>query len=430
MEALLLIFGEILFACLAPLLGVVGAAFAGLLELVAGLLGLLFGGRFDRRKTARAPADKASPSKPLISRKALHWTAGVFGGLGVAALAASVFFFQPILSYAISTAAEKAGMLVRFERASGMLLTGTVTLNGVHATRDDPDGLDLDIHVAMAQADVDLWSLLSDEPVISLAIVEGVTGHVSPPRADKDKPKKTRRPFRADLVQATGVNLEIRPKDSDAYALVIDDAELAPFRSRSALFDLLFRANMRAQIAGQDLIVQTREITELGRETFWSFEEVEADKLKLLLPKAPLTWLEGGRVSVRVDDRWSLSDDWIDMNWAIRFDQVAIAVPEGAGRAETLLGAALSKAVSAKDGTADFQYKLSLDPEEVRALRSGDLSQFWDVVLSGVVQSAKARLPFGGGRDETATPDDPGEADEKPGAIDRLKGLFRREEAE
>ncbi len=116
---------------------------------------------------------------------------------------------------------------------------------------------------------------------------------------------------------------------------------------------------MTAQVAGQDLIVPIRQITEQGRETFWSFEDVEAEQIKLLVPKAPLTWLNGGTVSVRVDDKWSLSDDWIDMDWSIRFDQVRIVVPEGAGTTEKLLGGALAKAVRAKAGTADFRYRLS-----------------------------------------------------------------------
>ncbi len=246
MEALLLIFGEILFACLAPVLGLADAALAGLLELIAAFFALLFGEVFGARKKRRVTGKNGtstSQRKPLIPRKVLHWMAGILGGLGAVALLGSVLFFQPILNYAMASAAAKAGMEVQFETASGMLLTGQVTLENVYVTRDDPEGLDLDVRVAKAQADVDLWSLLGHEPVITLAVVEGVTGHVSPPRADKDKPKKKRRDFRADLVQATGVDLEIRPKDSAAYDLVIEAAELAPFRSRSAVFDLLFRSN-------------------------------------------------------------------------------------------------------------------------------------------------------------------------------------------
>ncbi|WP_371227624.1 hypothetical protein [Roseovarius sp. 2305UL8-3] len=437
MEALLLIFGEILFACLAPVLGLAGAALAGLLELLAAFFTILFGGSFGARKKRRAPARDgvpAAPRKPLIPRKVLHWTAGGLAGLGVLAVLGSVLFFQPILNYAMASAAAKAGMEVQFESASGMLLTGQVTLNDVHVIRDDPEGLDLDIRVARAQADVDLWTLLGSEPVITLAVVEGVTGYVSPPPVDKDKPKKKRRAFRADLVQAAGVDLEIRPKDSAPYDLVIASAELAPFRSRSALFDLLFRANMAAQIAGQDLIVETREITELGRETFWSFEDVEAEQIKLLVPKAPLTWLNGGTVSVRVDDKWSLSDDWIDMDWNIRFDQVQIAVPQEAGTTEKLLANTLAKAVRAQGGTADFRYMLSLDPEEVRALRSGDLAYFWDVVLSGAMTSVKERLPFSSGNDDSdpddAVQENTDEAEPKAGAMDKLKGLFKRDKDE
>ena len=442
MEALLLIFGEILFACLAPLFGLIGAFLAGLLELLVAFLSLLFSTFFDGSKRVRKAKTNVQPPAsrtPLIPRKALHWTAGLLGGVGIAALAGSILLFQPILSYAMNTAADRAGMTVSFERATGTLITGNVTLTGIRAIRIDPDGLDLDISVDLAQADVDMWSLLSDEPKINLARVDGVTGHVSPPRLEKDgeedqKPKGERRAFRADLVQASGVDIEIRPKDSDPYTLEIAEAQLAPFRSRSALFDLLFRANMTAEIADQQLIVQTRDITEFGRETLWSFEDVEAEKIKLLVPRAPLTWLNDGTLSVRVEDRWSLSDDWIDMDWMIGFDAVEVVIPDTAGTSEKLLGGTLAKFVNARGGTAELSYSLSLDEHEIKALRSGDLRQFWDVVLSGFLSDIGGRFSFGDDDPEEIRADEAEqgspEKDAPEGAIDKLKNLFKRDQAE
>ena len=435
MEALVLIFAEILLACLAPLLAAIGALLGAILELIFALLGLIFGEGFERwRKQRRAqgaeaPASRATPRRPLVPRRWLHWAAGSLAALGVLGVLASVLFMQPILRYVLTTAADKTGAEVSFERASGTLLLGDVTLYGLQARREGgADGLGFDMAVRKARADVDIWTLLSREPVIERAEVEGVSGHVSPPQRDKDRPRPAapgeRRPFSVLEAAAHEVAVEIRPKDSAPYLLEIDAATVAPFRSRLALFDLMFRSNMTARIAGQTLIVETAQGPGNARDTRWLFEEVEAEKVKLLVPKAPLTWLQGGRLSVRVEDSWSLTEDRIDMDWQIGFDDVVIQVPQEAGRAEKLLGASFAKLVDARDGQGEFRYRLSLDKDQIAALRSGDLQAFWDVVLSGVLKRGPPSE-----RAQEQAQEQAGEED-KPGALDKLKNLLKREAAE
>ncbi|MDJ0628206.1 MAG: hypothetical protein QNJ44_08075 [Rhodobacter sp.] len=426
MEALILIFAEIIFACLAPVFSILGALAAALLEMLLGLLALVFSGGVSGRRRSRA-----NIRLPGLSRRAVHLTAAGLAGLGVVGLLATLVLFQPILRAVLTTAAEKAGMEIRYEAASGSLLFGRVALAGVALTREAETGLAFDLAVDRAEADVDLWSLLGSEPRIELARVAGVTGFVSPPERDTGgaRPDRQRRPFRADLARVSNVDIEVRPKDGTAYRLQIGAAQVAPFRSRQALFDLLFRSNLQARVAGQTLSVETRDITEFGRETRWRFENVEADKLKLVVPKAPLTWLEGGRLNVRVEDRWSLSDDWIDMNWQISMAGVRVAAPELSGRRERVLATGLKQLVALQGGNATFGYRLQLDKEDIAAMRAGDLRAFWDVVLSGFLSqdAAAAEVP--------GTENDTGDADEDaPGrlrrTLDRVKSVLRQSDAE
>ena len=425
MEALVLIFAEILLACMAPLLGLVGVMFGALLELLAAIFGGIFAAWADTRSTRTKEDKPAKPRKPLIPRKVIHLGAGIMAGIGVLGVVASFVLFQPLLRHIVSTGAEKAGMHITYDSAEGTLLAGDVTLHGIHVTRPEDLGLGFDLKIATARADVDVWSLLSGTPVIESAQVEGVTGHVSPPKRDKDKPRKRRRPFRADLVQVAGVDLEIRPREGTPYSLVIPQAEVSPLGSRTALFDLLFRSNMQAEVAGQPLSVETREITEFGRETLWRFENVEADRLKLLVPRAPLTWLSGGVLNIRVDDRWSLSEDWIEMDWHIGFDGVSATAPAGAGPKETLLAKGLGKALAAKGGTADIGYRLSLTQSDIESLRSGNLDQFWERVLSGFLKPGAMSLK---GDKDTGADDGQDDADaDKPGLLNRLRGVLDRD---
>jgi hypothetical protein len=302
-----------------------------------------------------------------------------------------------------------------------------VELQGIVLRREVGTGPGFDLAVERAEADVDLWSLLSAEPRIELARVDGVTGFVSPPARDgspertegAERPVRAKRAFRADLAQVSALDIEIRPAGGTPYALRIDKAEVAPFRSRVALFDLLFRSNLQAEIAGQPLLVETRDITEFGRETRWRFEDVEAARLKLIVAKAPLTWLDSGTFSAVVDDRWSLSEDWVDMDWRITLADVSINAPENAKAGEKVLAGALKKLVAARGGNASFGYRLRLDQNEIRNLRSGDLDQFWDVVLSGVLAGGAH------GADEAGGPD---VSEETPGrlrgALDRMRSLL------
>lgn len=439
MEALVLIFAEILIACMVPVFAMAGALAATVLEAVLALLALIFGGVFEVWRDNRSAARKAggavapkAPRKPLIPRKVIHWAAGILVTVGAIAVLASFLFMQPILRYVLDTASAKAGAEISFERAEGTLLTGDVALYGVKAMREDPEGLGFDMAIAEIEAEVDVMSLLGRTPMISLARVEGVTGSVSPPKADPDKPreKKTKRPFIISTVDVKKVDVEIHPKDSASYSLMIETAEVAPFRSSIALFSLLFRSNMVAEIAGQTLRVETNRITETGRETRWSFENVEADKMKLLVPKAPLNWLSDGRVTVQVVDRWSLSDDWIDMDWRITLEDVAVQVPRAAGTTEKLLGGALAKVVNKQGGNVDFQYRLVLDKDDIETLRSGDLDRFWNTVLSGFLKDGARNVMEDEQAVDAQQVQDDADNEDKPGALDKLKGLFKKDTAE
>ncbi len=423
MEALVIIFAEIMLACLMPLLGLIGAIFGALFE---GLL-LLFGGVFSdyvaqrRKRKADAAGRPPVPRKPLIPRKVVHWVAGTSAALGILGIVASFVLFQPILRYAMDLASEKAGMSVTYSQASGTLLRGHVVLEGLALTRSHETGLAFDLEIARAEANVSLFSLLGNTPTLILGHVEGVSGTLTPPEP-KEKQKglpKERRPFQADRFALENVALQITPRDDDDYAVLIERAEVAPFRSDLAVFDLLFRSNMRAEIAGQTLTVETRDLTENGRITRWSFEDVDAVQLKRILPKAPLTWIEAGQINVAVDDTWSLSEDFINMDWRIASEGLRTTTPDGAGTAERILAAGLSKYVDRFGGDVDFHYRLELSPKDVARLRSGDLDGFWQTLLSGIVKGGVTRAEA-----EEAV------EEEKPGAVDRLRSLFNRDSSD
>ncbi|WP_137702537.1 AsmA family protein [Marimonas lutisalis] len=422
MEALLILLAPLIEICLVPLAALAGAMISILAELVFAVVALLVGVIDALRGSRRGPTPKkqAAPRKPLVPRKLLHWSAGVLLAVGLAGLAASYLFFDPILRYGLSRAEAKTGVEIRYERSAGNLLWGQVSLEGIHMRRSAEEGLAFDIQAERVALDVVLTSLLG-EPEIESAEVIGVRGFVTPPAREKDKPdggKRSGRAFHADDIMVEDVALEVRPRTGAAYPFAITQARVAPFRSRSALFDLLFRSNMQARVAGQSLSVETREVTEYGRETFWRFEEVDVAKLAAVVPRAPMTWLREGRMSAIVEDRWSLSEDWIEMDWRFLFEGIEVAVPDEAGLREKALAAGFGRLVAARDGDAEFHYRLRLNQNDIAMARSGDLSGFWDVIASQLVNGATTPEAVDAAK----------ETDSKVrGALDRMKGLLRRD---
>ncbi|MEM6590140.1 MAG: hypothetical protein AAF641_16970 [Pseudomonadota bacterium] len=424
MEALVAIFAEIIIACMMPVFALMGAVVSAIFE---GIL-LLFGGVFAeyvearRRRRAEAKDQPHVARKPLIPRKVIHWTAGICATMGALGVVASFVFFQPILRYVMDVAGEKAGMSIAYDTASGSLLGGNVALENIALSRAHDTGLAFDLEVANAEADVSLTSLVFGTPTLVLGRVEGMTGEITPPLPKEEKKglPKPRRPFRAERFALQGVSLQITPRGEEPYSVVIDQAEVAPFRSGLAVFDLLFRSNMKAEIAGQSLIVETKRITDDGRETHWAFEEIDAAQLGRILPKAPLTWVSEGQITVDVSDKWSLSNDFVDMDWRIATSQMRTTVPQNANAGERILAAGLRKYVDRFGGDVNFQYRLELDPEDMAQLREGDLEAFWQKVLSGIVKGGVTKPDTKEAAEEALE-------EEAPGALDRLRSIFGRD---
>lgn len=422
MEALVVVFAEIILACMIPVFGLMGAAIGAVFEAVLLLFGGMFGESVETRRKRKAETANRPPvtGKPLIPRRVLHWVAGTCALVGVLGIVASYVFFQPILRYVMNIASEKAGMTVEYALASGSLLGGHVVLEGLELSRAHESGLAFDLEIERAEADVSLSSLIGGTPTLILGQVDGMTGTITPPLPKEENRglPKQRRPFRAELFAIENVELQITPREDEPYAVLIERAQVAPFRSGLGVFDLLFRSNMNAEIAEQSLIVETKEITENGRETRWIFEDVDAVQLKRILPKAPLTWVDDGQITVAVSDRWSLSEEFIDMDWRIATAGMRTSVPGKAGAAERVLAAGLRKYVETFGGDVDFQYRLELDSDDMAQLRKGNLDAFWQKVLSGIVRGGAVQSEAQNAAEE-----------EEPGAIDRLKSIFKRDAA-
>ncbi len=421
MEALLIILANLLFAAIAPALAIAAGLLAAIVEVIvavfAGLISLIFGGK--------SPKPQAKAALPVAKRKRGRWLHGIAVVAGVVAgavLVVNFFFFQPTLRFALGKIGERTGYDVAFEAARGNLLTGTLAMDGVRVTRDTGEGLAMDVTVDAFAVDAQMTSLLSPIVTISSLEVSGVGGSIAPgPKVEGDTARTSdgeaeKRDFVVADARLSGIDLEIAPPGKRPHHVELITASAAPFRSRSALFDLFFRSNLQARIDGIPLVVQTEVIAEPGRRTLWAFEDVPVATLAALTDRAPISWLQEGRVTARVEDEWRLDDTEIDMDWQIVFSDVGVGAPRGAGMAEALLAEALARSVNDKRGDADLSFTMRFDREGLEAGGSNDLGVFWEALKAGVAQSMADRV--------SAPIED---AEDRINELeDRLRGLFDR----
>ena len=386
MEGLVIIIAEMLFALIAPLLGVLAGLLAAIAELILTLFLSLFDMRGARRRSGGA--GDAPLRKRKVSPRWLHIPAAIAGVVAVAVLIANFFFFDPLVRYGLDRVAARTGYAVAFEDASGNLLTGRLALDGVTVARDEGEGLGVDMRLDHTEFDVALLSLIRSTRRIEAMTVEGVRGTVRIPlREEGEAPKKARRGFAVDLGRFDDIDITVARATDQTHRVEIASAEVAPFRSSTALFDLFFRSNLDGRIDGVPIKVATEVIAGNGRRTSWVFDEVPATTLAELTDRAPLNWLSGGTLSAHVEDEWALDDRRVDMDWSIALDGVRVAPPPGVGVTERLAATALGKAIERSGGSAEFDFTLGLDRERLETSSSGDLDALWDALKDGIAEA-------------------------------------------
>jgi hypothetical protein len=304
---------------------------------------------------------------------------------------ADMFFFQPVLRRALDAVESRTGYQVSYGSAEGSLLAGRLDLTGLRVLRDSDQGMNADLLVEHATFDLDTLSLLFRRVSFDRLAVEGVTGDLhlpSPGASGMDPDPAPRRRFRADRIDLARVSLRITQAGKPAHMIEIDSATAEPFRSTLALFDLFFRSTLVARLDGMPVLVETEVTSDRGRSTHFAFDKVPADVLAGVVPQAPMTWLQGGLITVRVEDGWTLDEGRIDMGWSIVLSNASVAPPPGAGAAERIALAALAKVVAERGGDVDLAFMLHLDGEDFSTSSRGDLSALWSSLREALVTGA------------------------------------------
>lgn len=427
MEGLLIIAAQMIFLLMGPvfavLSAVLGLALMALTWLFAMVARLVFG--------LSMSAITAAGWNDKIYRAA-RWLGLAGIGLGGAALAAlaviNAFFLDSTIRWALTQVEARSGYAVAVEEIEGDLWRAELHLRGVTLRRDASDaGPQMDLALHELAVESRLRNLLSGTARLERLKVAGLSGTLHLPATEPDPEQAPRSaPRRAFTVtdgQFTDIAITLTRGDADPLPFTITEARVAPFRSRLALFDLLFRSNLDGTVGETALRVETRPISSHGRETLWQIADLPVVQAQVLTRARPVQWLDDGRLSLTITDRWDLTGPAeIEADWALSLRDTRLRTPADAGTRERVFLSVLAPVVAAQGGQADLAFEIQLDEDGLRGSHTSDLSALWQAVVLAITRRPGVIQP-------TPTPpagpaaDDGAEPDAAPRLRDRLRGI-------
>ncbi|MGB5335651.1 MAG: hypothetical protein WBN07_08530 [Woeseiaceae bacterium] len=372
MEALLLIFGEMIFALLAPLVTLIVEIF-GLI--VAAILSLLPGRRTEPRK----------------SRGAVNTALKVFLAFAIVTLGAlfvvNTFYFADSVRAVFGVLERRGGIETSCDEIEGNVFSGRVSLGDCTIVRNDHDRSEFDIELDKVDFDLRLGSLFGTAEIES-AFVSGLRGSVKRHQrvADPDSDEKVEKPRRAFVVrdlriEDVDIGLSGVNKDGGSFELPlqIDSATSAPLRSRLALFDILFRSNVNGTIAGAEFDVRTGGDA-AGRQTAWRATDVPVARFGAMAGGA-LSWFQEGMVDIQVDDKWRRDGQLeIEMDWRLAFRDIEVKAPDTAGLVTRFATGPIVAYVNSFDGEFPLEFSMVVNENQFESKSSLATAGLWTAV--------------------------------------------------
>ncbi len=370
MEALIILFGELVFAILAPFV-------IFIFELIASVLGVAVSLGVRKAKVG---------TKWKRTGRILAY---LFGGLAALVLSALIvvntFYFDGAVRYVFGTVENRTGIVVNCQSIEGSVCSGNVSLGDCTIRRAPHASSTFDLQVDEVFLDLRVTSLLGTAK-IDVARVAGLEGSIANDRSSPSKQAsdervvKPRRAFEIGDLDVSNVSITMSGKNPDGNAfelpVKIERIKSSPLRSRLALFDIMFRSNAAGSIAGAPFEIATSTIQD-GRETIWRASKVPVASFGGLTGGL-LSWFESGYVDVYVDDQWQISDALsIDMDWRLEFSEIIVAAPPGTRALARLTTEPLTRYVNGLDGQFPFEFQMVVNENQFEFKSSLAAAGLW-----------------------------------------------------
>ena len=376
MEALILIFGEMIFALLAPLVAVV-------VDLIGAILAALLSfAKFPRRERR---VGSGAAKKVLI----------VLSAIAVLILSAlfviNKFYFVDSVRAVFSVLEQRSGIRTSCAEIDGDVFSGRIALGNCTIVRRGHAISELDLELDSVEFDLQLSSLFGTAEV-QTAHIRGLRGSVSRRQNPTDSDgngtaEKPRRSFEIQDLRIEDVEIDLSGvnKDGGRFELPVEvlSATSAPLRSRLALFDILFRSNATGEIAGAEFEIKTGGDSS-GRQTTWRASAVPVASFGSVAGGV-LSWFHDGVVDVYVVDKWRRDGQLeIDMDWTLGFRNIEVRAPDTAGVVTRLATGPIVDYVNSHDGAFPFEFQMVINENQFEYKSSLAAAGLWTAVGESV----------------------------------------------
>ena len=396
MEALLLIFGEMVFALLAPVIAVV-------VDLIAAFFASIFS--LIPSASKRVPISSGAARKTLIAL--LVVAAMILGLLSVV----NKFYFDDSVRMVFGVLERRSDIKADCSEIDGSVFSGRISLGKCTFVRTAHPSSEFDLQVEQVRFDLNMSSLFGTAQ-LQTAHIAGLIGsvirHQPQDKADTaTEEQKPRRSFEIqDLkIEDVEINLSGVNKDGGRFKLpvTVTSATSAPLRSRLALFDILFRSNAIGQIAGADFEIRTAGDA-MGRKTIWRASDVPVASFGAVTGGA-MSWFRDGVVNVYVEDSWRRDGQLeIDMDWNLTFRDIEVQAPEVSAALTKLATGPVVDYVNSHDGEFPFQFQMVINESQFEYQSSLVAAGLWTAVGESV-NNLLARFGFDAGESASETGD-------------------------
>jgi hypothetical protein len=281
------------------------------------------------KRHARVPAltDGANVWSRLRFLKApaiAHWTlwlslaaAGMLIAI-IAIPAMNYLLFEHCLRVALRGIERSHGIAVTYQSAEGNWLKGRAKLGGARAVRRGHAISDFDLTIDGLDVDCDARRIISGEFAIESVVARSVRGRFT--KNGRRDPSQPRQHYTIDRLTIGDMQLDYvdrsRPPRVLRVPLQVMSLEVNDYRSRWALFDVLFRSHTRGTVHGRPFEITSRTATDAHEAEF----KVTDLPLSLLGRRisAPLGGRVDGLVDANIQTSWQPSDESTELKMRCR----------------------------------------------------------------------------------------------------------------
>ncbi|PRQ03460.1 hypothetical protein ENSA5_15630 [Enhygromyxa salina] len=335
-------------------------------------------------------------------RRRLLWSL-IFLSSGL--LLADLVFFDAIVGLALGSADDREDLDVQFSNADGSFILGRIelhqlTLSGERGGDDPSTRFAVDIDSLVI--DIDTARLLALDFAVEEIAIDGVDGSLDrlrpgEPTPDSEDEIELAREFSVERLHLGDMAVTLRDHGADRgsvreLGVEIQELDIGPLRSETAIFDLLYRARGRGSVGGHGFVLTASE-RDGAAQTTLEVDDLPLDALGEQLEKAAGVRASGSVdlkvVNTHVDGP---SEPQIDLDIQLQLRNIELGAGEDASVGTKLMLEMAERAVAKLGDDFPLDLQLSVQRSELDGLRSFTESGIVERVADGIVTALRDEL--------------------------------------